>query len=446
VDQVIVSGSGAAVSIQGATLLPTADFGRLATALAGFYLLLAPLRAVVGEVYVVRFAHASPHVPAGFAGQAQAAAARMSLLAAAALGGGAAVGVRDPASRGVVVALAVAAPALLLQDVRRAILVAAARTRRSATASAIVLVGQLAGGAVLEASGSVSAPALLLVWGGSAAASALAVRVSADRVRGNGGVRRWLAGGVQYWPRFLVEALAQSAASQLPLLLVAGIAGASVNAGIRAAALLVAPLTVLQQAVAQLVVAESARLPRAGLRSFAARGQLALLLASGGWLSAVTLIPGSLLTHVVGGNLSAARAALPGIAVFVAGSLLVVPPAAVLRTTGNVRTAMMIRLALAPLLVVLPVVLAVGARTAGPVAAGFGAFGVCSVLVWTVAGRTVLRRDKSEPSVRPARSAIHSGPDRTGPRRPGAAPSGRAGLFVEVGPRGTPPGREGTSG
>jgi hypothetical protein len=369
------------------------------------------------------------------AGHAQAAAARISVLAAAAFGVAAVVCVRDPASRGIALALAVVAPALLLQDVRRAILVASARTRRSAAASTVVLAGQLAGGMVLERSGRVSAPALLLVWGGSAAVSMLLVRVSIDRVKGAGSVREWLAGSRRYWPRFLVEAITQSGASQLPLLLVAGIAGAGINAGLRAATLLVAPIYVLQQAVGQLIVAEAARVRPAALLRFATRGQVAFLVVSAAWLAVVVVLPRSLLTHLVGDNLGVAWLALPGIAVFAVGNLLVVPAVAVLRVGGKIRAAMLIRLMMSPLLVALPVGFAVGSRSAGRVAAGFGAFGICVTLVWTVAVRVLLRPGRPQPAHRPAQRALAGGgPD---PRRPaagrrGAGPAGGADPFIEA--------------
>jgi hypothetical protein len=276
VDQAVVSLTAALVSVGGATLLPTVAFGRLATALAAYYLVLAPFRAVVGETYVVRYARAAPP---GVSALVRTAAVRLA-LAAGALLALVTLGFRDPAARGMLLALAVTVPALLLQDARRAVLVAAGRTRRSAASSAVVLAGQVAGTAALRGAGVVSAAALLLVWGAAAAVSLVAVRV-ADTAPAGGGVRAWLAGGRRLWPRFLVEALTLSAASQLPLLLVAATGGAEVNAGIRAATLLLAPVSVLQQAVGQLVVAEATRVPARWLRRFAWRGEVLFLAPRG---------------------------------------------------------------------------------------------------------------------------------------------------------------------
>jgi hypothetical protein len=386
VDQAAVSLTAALVSVGGATLLPTLAFGRLATALAAYYLLLAPFRAVVGETYVVRYARAAP---AGASALVQTAAVRLAVGAGGVLAL-VALAFRDPAARHVLLALAAAVPVLLVQDARRAVLVAAGRTRRSAASSAVVLAGQVAGTVAVRLAGVASAAALLLVWGAAAVLSVATVRVS-DTAPAGGGVRAWLAGGRRLWPRFLVEALTVSAAGQLPLLLVAGIGAAAVNAGIRAATLLLAPVYVLQQAVGQLVVAEASRLPARRLRRFATHGSVVFLALAAGWALVVAVLPAGLLRHLVGANLPAARAALPGIATYVGAALVTLPAAGALRASGHVQAAMMVRLALAPLLVGLPVLAALGAATPARVAAGFGAFGVLSTVVWTITAGWMLR-------------------------------------------------------
>jgi hypothetical protein len=77
--------------------------------------------------------------------------------------------------------------------------------------------------------------------------------------------------------------------------------------------------------------------------------------------------------------------------VFVGAALVVVPATGALRASGNVRLTMTVRLVLAPLLMGLPVLAAVGQATPARVAAGFGGYGLLSMVVWTTVASWVLR-------------------------------------------------------
>lgn len=408
VDQVLVSLCGAVVSVQGALMLPVAQFGVLATVLAVFYLALAGSRALVAEVYTVRYAGDPARIPATAPGLAQQVVLRLSVVLSAVLVGVAVLALPAGSGRGVLITLAVVLPLLLAQDLRRAVLIAAARTRRSALSSGVMLAGQVLGGVVLQATGRGSAGTVLLVWGCGAALSILTVRTSPVGRRPSmrqppGGVRGWLVDGRAYWPRFLTEAVAQAGAGQLPLLLVAAVAGSTLVGGIRAAALVLCPVVVVHQAVAQMIVAEAARVRRALLARFSAVAQLGFLGLCAGWLAVVEVLPHRWLALLVGPNLTAALAALPGLAVFYAANLMITAPAATMRVTGHVQVSVTTRLLLAPLLIGLPTALALHGGSVGGVAAGFGAFGAVAVGVWNVVSRRVLAGDPAAARHRPSR-------------------------------------------
>jgi hypothetical protein len=377
VDQGLVSVAGAVLTVQGARQLAPADFGRLATALACYYVLLSVNRGVVSEVYVLRWASRAGAAGAR-ADAARALRATGHLAAVAALPLAATATVFGPLP----IALAAALPVLLLQDVCRGVLIASGLTSRSALSSGTVVAGQLAGGVALHLVGLVSPAGLVLVW---AAAAGLGVLASGllPVPTGAGGGLSWLRDERDRWPRFGVEALAQAGASQLGLLTVAALAGAATVGGLRAATVLLSPLLVLQQSAGQLAVAELSRVPadrraRAGLI-----GQLGVLALAGCWLGVLLALPAGWLRALVGASLPAAEAALPGMAVFVAAGATVAAPLAALRLAGAARTATRLRLGTAAFPVLLPAVVAAAGGDGAAIATTFGAVALGSALAWT---------------------------------------------------------------
>jgi hypothetical protein len=301
------------------------------------------------------------------------------------------------------------------------VLLAAARPARCAASSGLALLGQVAGGLALRSTLGVTGAGLLLCW---AAGAALAIGCvpapdqqvgrgtgAAGRRRRAGGSIRWLGEGRAYWPRFLCQDMTLGGASQVGVLLVAGIAGAVVVAGLRAATLLLAPVLVLQQTTGYFALAEATRVAPARRVRFLFFCQGGAILAGGGWLVVLEVLPRSVLGLVVGDNLAAGLAALPGMALFVVGSVLVAVPGAVLRTSGHVRAGMNIGLALAPVLVGVPAVLAGWGGGAAEVAAGFGLYGLLSALVWTLATVRILGAAAPPSGAAPGPAEA----DRTGP-------------------------------
>lgn len=418
VDQGLVSLAGAVLTVQGARLLDPAGFGRLATALAGYYVLLSVNRGIVGEVYVLR------HAAAGGSPAAARTALRTTFelaVAVSAVLAGAAVA--DPAgARGLLFALAVALPVLLVQDVGRAVLIAAGLTARSAVSSGVVVAGQLAGGLGLHLAGAASAPALFLVWSAAALLGTLttglltgrpAARAARSRggsssvrapaaARGGpvaspppaprvGGAQEWLRGERERWPRFGVEALAQAGASQLGLLAVAAVAGAVAVGGLRAATVLLSPLLVLQQSAGQLALAELSRVPAARRRRTVLIGQTLVLAVAAAWVAVLLAVPDGVPRLLVGASLPAAQAALPGMAVFVAAGATVAAPLAALRLSGAAATATRLRLSTAVFPVTVPALVAAAGGGVAAVAWTFGVVAVGTAAAWTLAAHRETR-------------------------------------------------------
>ncbi len=389
VDQGLAGVTGAAVTLQGVAALAPVEFGRLSVLLAGYYLVLIGLRATVSEVYLARFAGPGGP-PVGAARWAQIVTLRLALPVSAATGLLAAAG--PVAGRQLLAAAAVALPLLLWQQVRRAVLLAAARPALAAGSGALVLAGQVTGGIAMRLAGQVSGPALLLCWAAGAAVAIGCVPVpDRRRVPGRAGAWRWLVEGRPYWPRFLCQDLARAGTGPAALLLVAAAAGVLVVAGVRTALLLLAPLVLAQQAAAGLAMAEATRVRPARHWRFVVVCQAGTVVAGVAWLVALTVLPGDVLALLAGANLAAGLAALPGMALFTTGSLLLAAPVAALRGSGHVQAPMALGVALMPVLLAAPVLIAVGQASAAEVAAGLGAFGALSALAWTLLSATLLR-------------------------------------------------------
>lgn len=395
VDQALVSLGSAAVSLQGASQLPVRDFGLLATAIACSYLALSVVRGTVSEVYVARLVHSGGSLPSGTAGLAQGAAIQLGGLAGCIF---LVLGLLLPADGSVFLALAVTLPLLLMQDVRRALLIGVGRTRRSATSSAVAMVGQLAGGLALHLTHRVSGPALLLVWAAAVALSIAVVHLPAGRIRLHRAAREWLTAGKAYWPRFLTETAVQSVASQVPLLVLAALGAPAVVAGLRAATLLLSPVVLLHQAVGQLVVVEAGRVRRHRLGAFMLACQFGLFAVAAAWVCVVYLLPDSWMSMAIGANLGPAEQALPGMALLSGSLLMSLAPSATLRVIGRFVTAVRIRLVTAPMLLGIPILLAIVDAPINRTAGGFGAAAVLALVTWNFCAWNALTAGRHRPS------------------------------------------------
>jgi hypothetical protein len=185
--------------------------------------------------------------------------------------------------------------------------------------------------------------------------------------------------------------MARGGASQAAVLLAAAAAGTVVVAGVRAALLLLAPLIMVQRAAAYFAMAEATRVRPARHRRFVVVCQAGSVAAGVAWLLVLALVPRPALAVPLGANLPAGLAALPGMALFSIGALLLAAPVAALRGSGHVPAGMALGMALMPVLLAAPTLVAVRGGTAAEVAGAFGAAGVLSAVAWTVACATLPR-------------------------------------------------------
>jgi O-antigen/teichoic acid export membrane protein len=178
------------------------------------------------------------------------------------------------------------------------------------------------------------------------------------------------------------------------LLAIAVIAGAAALGAVRAAMLLLGPLTVFFVAMFVISVPE---VIRARERSPAALPRMvvilgaAMVLATGAWVGAVVLVPDSMGRALLGANWGPARHLLPAMALVTAAHGCALAAVAGLRALGAARESLRARLWGAPVLLLGAIV---GATFAGAYGAGVGlAAGawIDAILAWA-AFRQMLRR------------------------------------------------------
>ncbi|MFC4082822.1 MATE family efflux transporter [Amycolatopsis samaneae] len=209
-----------------------------------------------------------------------------SLLAGLAIGG--AVG-------HAFLALALALPALLLQDSWRFAFFAAGEGRRAFTADAIAAVALIP--SMFVAAHFRSVVAFLLAWGVASAVAACFGLLRTGIVPRLGAVRGWVGEHRDLGPRYLIENVSNSGASQLRAYGLGAIAGLAAVGTVRGAEQLLGPFLALLMGLSLVTVAEGARVLRRSphrLRLFCAllgTGQAAAAFAWG--LGLLFLLPDS---------------------------------------------------------------------------------------------------------------------------------------------------------
>ena len=151
------------------------------------------------------------------------------------------------------------------------------------------------GRAVLVA-GAGSTPAFLLAWAGAANIAAVFGCLQAGFMPLPQHARRWLFGQRDLGPRYLVEAIARSAAQAGAVYATAGFAGLAAAGALRAAQVALGPLNILNMGVTSPAIAESVRIarrsPRRMLRAVTILG-IVLVVVFVAWGVAMYLLPAS---------------------------------------------------------------------------------------------------------------------------------------------------------
>ena len=354
-DQAVSSLTNAGVTILAARAVSAPDYGAFALVFSIYTFVQAVSQGIAGQVVIIRYSAADGAGRREGAGHASACAVGLGLLAAAGLAG---AGLLLPAPISTAcLAAAVVLPFVLLQDMWRTVLICDGRPKAAFVNDAVWAVTQFAVIAAVAVLGRPTLMSFLLAWGLAGAASAvLGVRQSGVRPRLRG-TRAWLRSHRDLNVSSTVNALAVLGAAQLSFVLLASAGSIETLGAIRGAQTLLGPLNVIGFALSAFAVPEIVRRP------FDRRWFLGAAIAISGVLVVVDLVWGGVLLALpdgvghmlLGDTWGQAEAALPGMVAFTVAIGASVGASSVLRAIERTDLSLWASLALAPLVVALPV-------------------------------------------------------------------------------------------
>jgi O-antigen/teichoic acid export membrane protein len=383
VDQALSALSNTVLTVMVARSVSAEDFGAFAIAFVVFGIFIAVTKSVVGKPLQMRFSGSDSAEQRAAIGRALGAALLIGLLAA---GGTAAVSpLTDQGVQRALVALAVALPALVVQDSCRMALFALARPRGAALIDAVWTAVMIVLLMLLVALGRDDVQWLTIAWGIGAAVSAT-VGLALIHVRPS--LRKATSWLREQWDlsRYMFpEYFLGLGATQLAILLVGVIASSDAVGALRAAAV-------------QFAMPEIAR-----RREIDGRTLSLWALALSGAMGSVTvayvvtllLIPDQWGTALFGATWAGAAAVLPAIAISSLCSALATGPACVLYGISQARSTFRINLAKGPIIMTTVIL---GTWTTGAVGAAWAlALTEAAVLpAWIITmQRAVKSRDQS---------------------------------------------------
>lgn len=402
VDQGVSSLTNLVISLAVARQASAREFGTFSLALTMYVTVLWASRSVTTEPFVVRFTAAPPGHQREAARQAVGAAASVGLLSAGVLvavgaGGG-------PLTFRVLAAMGCGMPGLLAQDAFRYVLFAAGRARAAAANDVVWLACQTVVVAVLLATGRASAATFSLAFGASATVAAVVGAWQTGVVPAPARSLEWVRRHRDLGVPFFLELVTITGMMQIALLAVAATAGAAAIGALRAAMLLLGPLTVLFVGMFVVSIPEVIRARESGRASplglVAALG-VGMPLLTGLWAGAVLLLPDRVGVDLLGSNWPAARHVVPPIAVVIAGHGCALAAVVGLRALGAARHSLSARLWGAPAFLVGGIG---GSLTGGAYGAGVGlavAAWIDAGLAWLAFCRVVASGRPSEPEPLP---------------------------------------------
>lgn len=383
VDQAVSSLTNFGISLAVARQATPREFGVFSLAFTLYVTMLWASRSVTTEPFVVRFTAAAPDVHRAAARQAVGASLTLGVVGALVI---LAVGAGGGSSTlPVLAAMAVGLPGLLTQDAYRYVLFAAGQARAATANDALWLLAQVVLVGVLLAAGHASATTLAVVFGGSATMAAVVAAGQAGVAPAPGAWLGWVRAHRDLGLPFFGEVVAVTGMMQVALLAVAATSGAAAIGALRAAMLLLGPLTVLFVGLFVVGVPEAIRVRERRASAFpkviAALG-VAMPLVAVAWAGAVLLLPDGIGTSLLGTNWAPARHVVPVVAMMTAGHGCALAGIVGLRALGLARQSLGARLWGAPVFVIGGVV---GSVVGGAYGAGVGlaiAAWVDAALVW----------------------------------------------------------------
>jgi len=290
-DQSLSSLTNFAMGILAARELGPEAFGVFSVAFATYNLAQGASRSISSEPFVVRYSH----VPDDDPGPAMSRAAGAALAAGAlgAVGCLAASFLLHNELQDAFVALAIVLPGLMLQDYWRFSFFARGHGKAAFLNDLVWAAVLFPSLAFLMANGLASPRSFILIWGVSGLVAAIAGLAQTRVVPRPHEFPTWLREQRDLAPRFAGEFVGSSGLLQIALYLIGAIAGLATLGILRAAVMLLGPLTILFQGIRLFAVPEGVKTARAGvgrLLGFALVIGAALFVGAIGWGIAIMLI------------------------------------------------------------------------------------------------------------------------------------------------------------
>ena len=351
-DQVLSSGTNAALSFLVARSVDTSAFGGFAVAFTVFALLVGVSRALATSPLGIRYSDAAP---SGYADASSAAVGTAFILGVVAGVGCLMAGAWVGGSAGqALIALGVVFPSLLMQDAWRYVFFAAARPAAATLNDAVWAIVQLGIVIALLTTGVSTAGPLVLAWGGSAAAAALlGVRQAGTwpRPRRAG---RWLRDHRNLTGYLIAEFGTLQGSQQGALLVIATVGSLEAIGALRGVQVLLGPTTILAVAAFSFAVPEFSR-RRASLTSrqwtLGALGVSAFVSAAGFcWGALFLLAPDEVGRSLLGETWPGTSDILFASIVGQMGAAVAIGPAVVLYAMDRAPVTLSVHATLAPLL------------------------------------------------------------------------------------------------
>lgn len=369
VDQAVSSLTNFGLMVLAARNLSVEGFGIFSLVFATYGVFLSMVRSLVIEALVVRFSAVSE---AAHREASRAATGAVLVLAVFGAFVCFVVGAQISGATGrMVTALAVILPGLLLQDTWRSVFFAAGRPAQAAANEVVWMFVQVGLYIALFVAMEPTATELMLAWGGAAS---VAAAVGARQFR------LWPAPhlALSWWKqhrdlgkRFAAEQATSTASQQVTVFAIAGVAGLGAVGAIRAAQVVIGPLTMLALASTVVAVPEGVRVA-SGLD----RLRRGALLLSGGLLvvalvytAAVLLLPDTIGEQLLGESWASARSQLLPVAAGFAGYMASIGARTALRALGAAAESLRAKLVTSLLSLV---IIVAGAAMAGASGAAAG--------------------------------------------------------------------------
>jgi O-antigen/teichoic acid export membrane protein len=310
-DQAVSSGTNLALSILVARALPVEGFGYFAVAFTIYVFLTGAVRALINQPLVARYTAAGR--------DSFREAARLATGATILLGGCAAMvtGIfgflLDGPLGTSLLCMGVLLPGLLLQDMWRAVFIAQGRPSAAFVNDAVWGIAQFAAVAAAIGRGENTAVAMLLAWGGAGLLAALLGGVQfGARPRLRGSVA-WLSRQRDMLGYYAAAYLFAMGANQATMLLMAGLGQPSDVGALRAAQVVLGPLSLIGISLMAFALPEISRHRLSGNRAIKVAVGLSgvLVVAYLAWGAVVLALPDRVGTALLGDTWDNADAVLP---------------------------------------------------------------------------------------------------------------------------------------